>query len=133
MGFTKTSASFDHKQSKLLDHHVKQFQRFFVFFTLKLEEQLSKVKSTKKSKKEIELSWDKERKDLHHSVQSMQIFIKDLQAQLLQRELNNTANSSLDNYYNNETLQSLNGENEFLKNRIKEVTIVVVLDSHDIN
>ena len=52
----------------------------------------------------------------------MQIFIKDLQAQLAQRDLNCKANNSMDNYYNNEVLQSLNGENEFLKNRIKEVS-----------
>ena len=88
---------------------------------LKLEEQLSKVKANKKSKKEIELAWDKERKDLHHSVQSMQIFIKDLQAQLTQRELNIRANNSLDNSYNSESIQVLCGENHFLKNRIKEV------------
>lgn len=87
--------------------------------TFKLEEQLSKYKSMdKKNKKEVESSWDKERKELHHSIQSMQIFIKDLQSQMTHREFNTTSN---DTYYNNETLQSLNGENEFLKNRIKEV------------
>ena len=58
---------------------------------------------------------------MHHSIQSMQIFIKDLQAQLTKRELNNRANNSLDNSYNSENIQILCGENEFLKNRIKEV------------
>jgi hypothetical protein len=51
----------------------------------------------------------------------MQIFIKDLQAQLTKRELNNRANNSLDNSYHSENIQILCGENEFLKNRIKEV------------
>ena len=53
----------------------------------------------------------------------MQIFIKDLQAQLTQRELSNKANNTLENYYSNENIQSLNAENEFLKNRIKEVRL----------
>ncbi len=88
-------------------------------FYLKLEEQLLQLKASKKTKKEIESSWDNERKELHHTVQSMQIFMKDLQSQLEQRNIN--TNASTEDFIIQDNLQSIIGENEFLKNRIKEV------------
>ena len=85
---------------------------------------MSRLKGDKKTKKEIESSWDKERKELHHAIQSIQIFMKDLHSQLVQRSINSPEN---DGFSNNENIQSLYGENEFLKNRIKEVNIYYFL------
>jgi hypothetical protein len=65
------------------------------------------------------LAWDKERKELSIHIQNMENFIKDLQSQLAQR---NTSLAQLNDVYGqNEKIQSLTGENEFLKNRIREV------------
>ena len=85
----------------------------------KLEEQLSKLSTLKRSKKEIEFAWDKERRDLNSHVENLEASIKDLQLQLNQR--NATMAQIGDQYAQNEKIQSLFGENEFLKNRIKEV------------
>lgn len=86
---------------------------------MKLEEQLSKTRDGKKTKKEIESAWDKERKELHHSIQSMQIFMKDLQSQLMHKNIHSSA--AVEDMGLQESLQSANAENDFLKNRIKEV------------
>ncbi len=65
------------------------------------------------------MAWDKERKELSIHIQNMENFIKDLQSQLAQR---NTSLAQLNDVYGqNEKIQSLTGENEFLKNRIREV------------
>jgi hypothetical protein len=85
----------------------------------KLEEQLSRLSTVKRAKKEIEFAWDKERKEYLVHITNLEIFLKDLQIQLSQR---NTSLAQLgDVYGQNERIQSLSGENEFLKNRIKEV------------
>ena len=86
----------------------------------KLEEQLSKLSTLKRSKKEIEFSWDKERKEMTTHIQNLEAFIKDLQSQLSQR--NTSMAQVTDQYGQNEKIQSLIGENEFLKNRIREVS-----------
>jgi hypothetical protein len=52
----------------------------------------------------------------------MQIFMKELQSQLTQKHLQ-MHNLQPDNSSTNEVVQSLQGENEFLKNRIKEVCV----------
>ena len=52
-------------------------------------------------------------------IQNLEEFIKALQLQLTTR--NSSVAPINDQYGQNEKIQSLNGENEFLKNRIKEV------------
>ena len=91
----------------------------------KLEEQLSSVKSStlKRSKKEAESAWEKERTELNTHITNLEVFIKDLQSQLCQRNQSVTQTMSNEQYNQNEKIQSLFGENEFLKNRIKEVMI----------
>ena len=65
------------------------------------------------------MAWDKERKELSIHIHNLENFIKDLQSQLAQR---NTSLAQLNDVYGqNEKIQSLTGENEFLKNRIREV------------
>lgn len=91
----------------------------------KYEEQLAKMPANKKSKKEVEASWEKERNELSTHITNLEVFIKDLQSQLSQR--NQTSIQSNDQYGQNEKIQSLFGENEFLKNRIKEVIQKVLL------
>ena len=103
----------------------------------------------KRSKKEIESAWDKERKELGEHIANLEAFIKELQAQLLTRTattLGGTSaiggsgvgmaasagggggggvgashSDSFDQFGQNERIQSLSGENDFLKNRIREV------------
>ena len=87
----------------------------------KLEEQLSKLSTLKRSKKEIEFAWDKERREMANHIQNLEDFIKALQLQLTTR--NNSMAQVNDQYGQNEKIQSLFGENEFLKNRIKEVFV----------
>ena len=77
------------------------------------------MSTLKRSKKEMEFSWDKERKELANHVATLESVIRDLQGQLTQR---NTSLAQVNDTYGlNERIQSLTGENEFLKNRIKEV------------
>ena len=111
------------KQNKhTIEKNAWETQRLqYVTSKNKLEEQLSKLSSLKRSKKEIEFAWDKERRDLNAHVESLEASIKDLQLQLNQR--NATMAQIGDQYAQNEKIQSLFGENEFLKNRIKEVNI----------
>jgi uncharacterized protein YacL (UPF0231 family) len=85
----------------------------------KLEEQLAKLSSVKRSKKEIESSWEKERKDMSIHVANLENFVRELQMQLSSK--NTAIMQAGDAYGQNERIQSLTGENEFLKNRIKEV------------
>ncbi len=100
----------------------------------KLEDQLSRLSSVKRSKKETETAWDKERKELSEHVANLEAFIKELQTQLLARTgasgtssplgITGSAAAQLDAYDQfgqNERIQSLSGENDFLKNRIREV------------
>ncbi len=89
----------------------------------KLEEQLNRLSSTKKSKKEIEAAWEKERTEMSSHIVNLETFIKDLQLQLSQR--NQLVNQASDQYGLNEKVQSLFGENEFLKNRIRELEIML--------
>ncbi len=89
----------------------------------KLEEQLSRLTSTKKSKKEIEAAWEKERTEMNTHIVNLEAFIKDLQSQLSQR--NQSVTQAGDQYGLNEKVQSLFGENEFLKNRIRELEIML--------
>lgn len=93
----------------------------------KLEEQLSKLSTLKRSKKEIEFAWDKERRELISQMTQLDNFARDLQAQLTQAKLAAAAslNSASDQYALNERLQSLGGENEFLKNRIRELELML--------
>ena len=79
------------------------------------------MSTLKRSKKEIEFAWDKERREMANHIQNLEEFIKALQLQLTTR--NSSAAPINDQYGQNEKIQSLNGENEFLKNRIKEVKI----------
>jgi chromosome segregation ATPase len=115
------------KQNKhTIEKNTWETQRLqYVTSKNKLEEQLSKLSSLKRSKKEIEFAWDKERRDLNVHVESLEASIKDLQLQLNQR--NATMAQIGDQYAQNEKIQSLFGENEFLKNRIKEVNILLKL------
>ena len=69
----------------------------------------------------MEFAWDKERREMTNHVQNLEAFIKDLQAQLSLK--NNSLAQCNDMYGQNEKIQSLFGENEFLKNRIKEVKL----------
>ena len=89
----------------------------------KYEEQLAKTPANKKSKKEVEASWEKERNELSTHITNLEVFIKDLQSQLSQR--NQTSTQTNDQYGQNEKIQSLFGENEFLKNRIKELEVML--------
>jgi hypothetical protein len=82
---------------------------------------LSKLSTLKRSKKEIEFAWDKERREFNNHIQNLESFIKDLQSQLSQRST--SAVQINDQYGQNEKIQSLVGENDFLKNRIREVSI----------
>jgi chromosome segregation ATPase len=88
----------------------------------RLEEQHGKSSTLKKfSKKEAEIVWEKERTELSTHVVNLEAFIKDLQSQLCQRNQNTNQTMTNDQYTQNEKIQSLFGENEFLKNRIREV------------
>ena len=82
---------------------------------------MSKLSTLKRSKKEIEFAWDKERREMSEHIQNLEEFIKALQLQLTQR--NSSMAQVNDQYGQNEKIQSLFGENEFLKNRIKEVVL----------
>ena len=82
---------------------------------------MSKLSTLKRSKKEIEFAWDKERREFNNHIQNLESFIKDLQSQLSQRST--SAVQINDQYGQNEKIQSLVGENDFLKNRIREVSI----------
>lgn len=88
---------------------------------------MSKLSTLKRSKKEIEFAWDKERRELSAQVTNLDAFARDLQAQLAQAKLAAAAglNSAGDQYALNERLQSLSGENEFLKNRIRELELML--------
>lgn len=85
------------------------------------------MSTLKRSKKEIEFAWDKERRDLNAQITNLDTFARDLQNQLAQAKLTATANlnSSGDQYSINERMQSLSGENEFLKNRIRELELML--------
>lgn len=85
----------------------------------KLEEQLAKLATLKRSKKEIETAWDKERKEIQNHIVNLENFVKELQTQLTNKAT--TLSQAGDPFGQNERIQSLTGENEFLKNRIKEV------------
>jgi chromosome segregation ATPase len=89
----------------------------------KLEEQMLKLSTVKRSKKETEATWEKERRELTAHITNLETFIKDLQSQLSQRNTNST--QFADHYGQTEQIQSLNGENEFLKNRIKELEMML--------
>lgn len=92
-----------------------------------MEEQLSKLSTLKRSKKEIEFAWDKERRELIAQMTALDAFARDLQGQLAQAKLAAAAslNAASDQYALNERLQSLTGENEFLKNRIRELELML--------
>lgn len=85
------------------------------------------MSTLKRSKKEIEFAWDKERRELNTQVSNLDAFARDLQSQLAQAKLAAAAslNSASDQYALNERLQSLTGENEFLKNRIRELELML--------
>jgi hypothetical protein len=85
----------------------------------KLEEQCSKLSTLKRSKKEIESAWEKERKEMSTHVTNLENFVRELQNQLSSKST--AILQAGDAYGQNEKIQSLTGENEFLKNRIKEV------------
>lgn len=87
-----------------------------------MEEQLSKLSTLKRSKKEIDFAWDKERREFVNQIQILENTIADLQTQLAVKN-SNSSNSMVD-HIANDKLQSLQGENEFLKNRIREVYIM---------
>ncbi|CAF0782220.1 unnamed protein product [Brachionus calyciflorus] len=90
----------------------------------KLEEQLSRLSTLKRSKKEIDFAWDKERKEFVQHIKSLECFISDLQMQLAAK--NSNANNSVNEQYGqNDKIQSLHGENEFLKNRIRELEVML--------
>ncbi len=65
--------------------------------------------------------WDKERKELHYQIQTIQITMKNLQSQMAQRTSNHNIQADVTSS-NQDAVQSVQGENEFLKNRIKEVS-----------
>ena len=88
---------------------------------------MSKLSTLKRSKKEIEFAWDKERREFNNHIQNLESFIKDLQSQLSQRST--SAVQINDQYGQNEKIQSLVGENDFLKNRIREVFIRIIRTS----
>lgn len=106
-------------KQKQTNNHNKQLK--------KLEEQLSKLSTLKRSKKEIEFAWDKERRELIAQMTALDAFARDLQGQLAQAKLAAAAslNAASDQYTLNERLQSLTGENEFLKNRIRELELML--------
>jgi hypothetical protein len=106
-------------KQKQTNNHNKQLK--------KLEEQLSKLSTLKRSKKEIEFAWDKERRELIAQMTALDAFARDLQGQLAQAKLAAAAslNAASDQYALNERLQSLTGENEFLKNRIRELELML--------
>jgi hypothetical protein len=109
------------KQNKhTIEKNTWETQRIqYIASNNKLEEQLSRLSTVKRAKKEIEFAWDKERKEFITHVTNLELFIKDLQSQLAQRNVSLALIG--DQYGQNERIQSLTGENEFLKNRIKEV------------
>lgn len=88
---------------------------------------MSKLSTLKRSKKEIEFAWDKERRELIAQMTALDAFARDLQGQLAQAKLAAAAslNAASDQYALNERLQSLTGENEFLKNRIRELELML--------
>lgn len=77
------------------------------------------MSTLKRSKKEIDFAWDKERKEFLNQIQNLECFIKELQAQIAQK--NCSLLQMTDQFGQSEKIQSLVGENEFLKNRIREV------------
>ncbi|CAF4850775.1 unnamed protein product, partial [Rotaria sp. Silwood1] len=79
-----------------------------------LEEQLSKV--TKRQRKDLEITWKKERNDLHKQLQQSQQSLKDIQKQIINRE----APSHL-----TEKINVLITENELLLNKINELENIV--------
>ncbi|CAF1045918.1 unnamed protein product [Rotaria sordida] len=79
-----------------------------------LEEQLSKV--TKRQRKDLEASWKKERNDLQKQLQQSQQSLKDLQKQIINREVPS---------HLTEKINILITENELLLNKIKELENVV--------
>lgn len=85
-----------------------------------MEEQLSKLSTLKRSKKEIDFAWDKERREFTNQIQILENTIADLQTHLAAKN-SHSNNSITDHMTQNDKLQSLQGENEFLKNRIREV------------
>lgn len=115
------------KQNKhTIEKNSWETQRIQYISTInKLEEQQGKPSTMKKfSKKEAETAWEKERSELSTHIVNLEAFIKDLQSQLCQRNQSTNQTMTNDQYTQNEKIQSLFGENEFLKNRIREVLIV---------
>lgn len=112
--------AIDKENRHLIEKSNWETQRLQLVTTInRLEEQLFKLKSGQKKKKEIESAWDKERLELHHAIQTLQIVAKDLQAQLAQK--NSLTNHTIEYESMNEQVKSVNSENEFLKNRIKDL------------
>ena len=90
----------------------------------KLEEQLAKLSTLKRSKKEIESAWERERKEILGHVANLENFVKDLQTQLALKS-SAAAQAGGGPFGLNERITSVTGENEFLKNRIKEMEIML--------
>ncbi|RNA11090.1 hypothetical protein BpHYR1_054377 [Brachionus plicatilis] len=115
----------DNQNKHTIEKNNWESQRVqFISQNNKLEEQLSKLSTLKRSKKEIDFAWDKERREFSNQIQILENTIADLQSQLATKN-SNPNNSMLDHMAQNDKLQSLHGENEFLKNRIRELEIML--------